>query len=66
MCKDNFFLDEFRVTGFPALPKGKVELEVTFDMNINGILTVSVIDNITKKKTNITVNKGECELKRSF
>ena len=59
LCKDNFFLDEFLVEGLPALPVGQVKFAVTFEIDVNGILKVTVQDSITKKETKVTVNKGK-------
>ena len=41
--KDNHFLGEFELTGIPLAPKGIPEIDVTFDIDVNGILTVSVL-----------------------
>jgi len=56
--EDNFHLDEFTVEGFPALPRGQVKFEVTFDIDINGILQVSARETATGKQNKITVNKA--------
>ena len=41
MTKDNHFLGKFELTGIPPAARGTPEIFVTFDMDVNGILTVS-------------------------
>jgi heat shock protein 5 len=42
MTKDNHFLGEFDLTGIPLAPRGVPQIDVTFDIDVNGILNVSV------------------------
>jgi len=42
MTKDNHFLGNFDLTGIPPAPRGTPEIDVTFDIDVNGILNVSV------------------------
>ena len=41
MAKDNHFLGQFDLTGIPPAPRGVPQVEVTFEIDVNGILTVS-------------------------
>lgn len=60
MTKDNFFVGDFELKGIEALPRGVAEIEVKFDIDVNGIITVSAEDTETKNKNvlQITGNKG--------
>ncbi len=55
MAKDNFSLGRFQLTGIPPSPKGIPQIEVTFEMDENGILNVEAEDKGTGKKNRITV-----------
>jgi molecular chaperone DnaK len=64
---DNMSLGHFRLDGIPAAPRGVPQVEVTFDIDANGILSVSARDKATGKEQKITVtastnlNKGDIE-----
>jgi len=58
MCKDNNLLGTFELSGIPPAPRGTPELEVTFDLNADGILKVTAQDKATGRKANITINNG--------
>ncbi|MEF8873283.1 MAG: molecular chaperone DnaK [Candidatus Thermoplasmatota archaeon] len=55
MAKDNHSLGRFNLTGIPPAPKGVPQIEVTFQMDENGILNVSAEDRGTGKQESITV-----------
>jgi len=55
LTKDNNLLGQFDLTGIPPMPKGKAELEVSFQIDANGILNVTAQDKATGKKSNITI-----------
>ena len=55
MTKDNNLLDRFRLTGIPPLPKGVPQIEITFDIDCNGILNVSAVDKSTGKEEKKTI-----------
>ena len=58
---NNYLLGSFDLTNLPKLPKGEAKVEVTFDIDVNSILTVSAEDKSnTKNKNKITIinNKG--------
>lgn len=54
-AKDNKKLGEFELTGIPMAPRGHPQIEVTFDIDANGILNVSAKDKSTGKQQNITI-----------
>lgn len=60
MTKDNNLLGTFDLTGIPPAPRGVPKVEVTFDLDANGILNVSAKENSTGKSKNIRIenNKG--------
>jgi L1 cell adhesion molecule like protein len=67
--KDNNLLGTFELMGIPPAPRGVPKIEVTFDLDANGILNVSAEDKSTGKKNQITIknDKGrlsEAEIKR--
>ena len=60
MTKDNHHLGKFELTGIPPAPRGVPQIEVTFEVDANGILQVSAEDKGTGKaeKITITADKG--------
>lgn len=62
MTKDNHFLGKFDLTGIPPAPRGVPQIEVTFEIDVNGILKVSAEDKGTGKKNNIVINKDQSRL----
>jgi molecular chaperone DnaK len=54
-AKDNKSLGMFELTGIPAAPRGVPQIEVTFDIDANGILTVSAMDKGTGKSQEIKI-----------
>jgi len=60
MTKDNHLLGKFELTGIPPAPRGVPQIEVTFEIDANGILQVSAEDKATGKaeKITITAEKG--------
>ena len=55
MARDNRTLGRFHLDGIPAAPRGVPQIEVTFDIDANGILNVSARDKATSKQQNITI-----------
>jgi molecular chaperone DnaK len=55
MAPDNMTLGRFRLEGIPAAPRGIPQVEVTFDIDANGILNVSAKDKATGKEQRITI-----------
>ncbi len=56
MAKDNRPLGKFHLEGLPPAPRGVPQVEVTFDIDANGILNVSAKDKGTGKETKITIS----------
>merc|ERR1719168_526684 len=59
MTKDNHLLGKFDLTGIPPAPRGVPQIEVTFDIDANGILNVSAMDKSSGKQNKITKNNLE-------
>lgn len=55
MTKDNHVLGKFELTGLPPAPRGVPQIEVTFEIDANGILQVSATDKGTGKAEKITI-----------
>jgi len=55
MARDNRTLGRFHLDGIPSAPRGVPQVEVTFDIDANGILNVSARDKATGKQQNITI-----------
>ena len=55
LAKDNKSLGTFNLDGIPSAPKGVPQIEVTFDIDANGILSVSAKDKGTNKEQKITI-----------
>ena len=55
MCKDNKSIGKFQLTDIPPAPRGVPQIEVTFDIDANGILNVSAKDLGTGKEQKITI-----------
>lgn len=62
MAKDNKSLGRFQLTGIPPAPRGIPQIEVTFDIDANGIVNVSAKDKATGKEQSITIT-GSSNLK---
>lgn len=61
MTKDNFKVGEFELTGIESAPRGIAQIEITFAVDVNGIINVSGIDlknNDNQKTISINSNKG--------
>ena len=55
MARDNRTLGKFHLSGIPSAPRGIPQIEVTFDIDANGILNVSALDKATGKQQAITI-----------
>ncbi len=62
MTKDNNLLGKFELTGLPPAPRGVPQIEVTFTLDVNGILQVSAQDKGTGRKESITISNDDGRL----
>jgi molecular chaperone DnaK len=58
LARDNRTLGKFHLTGIPPAPRGIPQIEVTFDIDANGILNVTAKDNATGKDQKITITSS--------
>lgn len=58
MANDNKVLGEFELSGIPMAPRGHPQIEVTFDIDANGIMNVSAKDKSTGKAQSITIRSS--------
>jgi len=62
--KDNNLLGKFELSGIPPTPRGVPEVKVTFDIDANGILSVSAEDKTTGKSNRITITNDKGRLSK--
>ena len=65
MTKDNNLLGKFDLSGIPPAPRGVPQIEVTFDINADGILNVSAQDSSTGKSKSITIKNDKGRLSQA-
>jgi len=58
LAAQNRTLGKFKLAGIPPAPRGVPQIEVTFDIDANGILNVTAKDNATGKDTRITITSS--------
>ena len=62
MTKDNHLLGQFDLTGLPPAPRGVPQVEVTFEIDVNGVLRVSAEDKGAGSKESITITNDQNRL----
>jgi molecular chaperone DnaK (HSP70) len=62
LTKDNHLLGKFDLTGIPPAPRGVPQIEVTFEIDVNGILKVTAEDKGTGNKEKITITNDHNRL----
>merc|ERR1711967_153940 len=60
--KDNNKLGEFNLSGIPPMPRGVPQIDVTFDIDANGMLNVSALEKSTGKENKITITNDKSRL----
>merc|ERR1712146_834997 len=58
MAKDCKMLGNFILSGIPPMPRGQPQIEVTFDIDVNGIVNVSAKDKGTGKEQNVVIQSS--------
>jgi L1 cell adhesion molecule like protein len=64
MTKDNNLLGKFELSGIPPAPRGVPQIEVTFDLDANGILNVTAVDKSTGRENKITITNDKGRLSK--
>lgn len=64
MTADNNLLGKFELTGIPPAPTGVPQIEITFNLDANGILVVSAVDKATSNKKEITITNDKGRLSK--
>jgi len=64
MTRDNNLLGKFELSGIPPAPRGVPQIEVTFDIDANGILNVSAEDKTTGNRNKITITNDKGRLSK--
>jgi len=59
LTRDNRLLGQFELSGFPPMPKGSAQIEVTFDIDANGILAVSAREHTSGVNAKITITNSD-------
>ncbi|EER04976.1 heat shock protein, putative, partial [Perkinsus marinus ATCC 50983] len=62
MTKDNHELGNFELSGIPPAPRGQPQIEVTFEIDANGIMNVQAVDKGTGKKEHVTITNDKGRL----
>jgi L1 cell adhesion molecule like protein len=65
MTRDNNLLGKFELSGIPPAPRGVPQINVTFDIDANGILNVSAIEKGTGKSSKITITNDKGRLSKT-
>ena len=64
MTRDNHLLGKFDLAGIPAAPRGTPQIEVTFDVDANGILNVTALEKACGKSERITITNDKGRLSK--
>jgi L1 cell adhesion molecule like protein len=62
--KDNNLLGSFHLDGIPPMPRGQPQIEVSFDVDANGIMNISAEEKTTKKTNHITITNDKGRLSK--
>ena len=62
MTRDCNLLGKFNLDGIPPMPRGQPQIEVTFDIDANGILNVHAVEKSTGKENKITITNDKGRL----
>ncbi|GLD97710.1 hypothetical protein PINS_up006400 [Pythium insidiosum] len=65
MTRDNNLLGKFNLDGIPPMPRGVPQIDVTFDIDANGILNVSAVEKSTGKEEKITITNDKGRLSQA-
>jgi L1 cell adhesion molecule like protein len=64
LTKDNHQLGKFNLDGIPPMPRGQPQIEVTFDLDVNGILNVNAVEKSTGKNNKIVITNDKGRLSK--
>lgn len=64
MTRDNNKLGEFQLSGIPPMPRGTPQIEITYEVNADGILSVSAVEKSTSKEEKITITNESNRLSK--
>jgi heat shock protein 5 len=65
LVKDNHLLGKFDLTGIPPAPRGTPQIEVTFDIGVDGTLSVKAVDKATSTTQSININDVKSNLSKA-
>ncbi|CAF4083904.1 unnamed protein product [Rotaria sp. Silwood2] len=64
MTRDNHLLESFELADISLVPHSEIEIEVTFDLNVNNILNVTVMEKKSRKEKTITITNDKVRLSK--
>ena len=64
MTRDNHKLGEFQLNGIPPMPRGTPQIEITYDLDANGILDVTAVEKSSGKENKITITNDSGRLSK--
>jgi len=64
LTKDNNLLGKFHLDGIPPMPRGVPQIEITYDVDMNGILNISAVEKSSGKKNTITITNDKGRLSK--
>lgn len=64
MTRDNNKLGEFQLSGIPPMPRGQPQIEITYEVDANNILSVSAVEKSSGKSENITIKNESSRLSK--
>ena len=66
MTARNNLLGSFELTGIPPAPRGVPQIDITFDIDINGVLSLGAVDKVTGQTGSLTITADKGRLSKNY